>query len=65
MPLPVLFSWSGGKDSAMAMHALLRNPPQPRSLQERCARLARLGRLGGFGRRLCYNFSLTYDQICD
>ena len=26
MPLPVLFSWSGGKDSAMALHALLHNP---------------------------------------
>jgi uncharacterized protein (TIGR00290 family) len=26
MPLPVLFSWSGGKDSAMALHALLRDP---------------------------------------
>ena len=25
MPLPVLFSWSGGKDSAMALHALLHN----------------------------------------
>jgi uncharacterized protein (TIGR00290 family) len=23
---PVLFSWSGGKDSAMALHTLLRNP---------------------------------------
>ncbi|HKM83659.1 MAG TPA: hypothetical protein VJY15_22200 [Candidatus Acidoferrum sp.] len=26
MPLPVLFSWSGGKDSAMALHALLHDP---------------------------------------
>jgi diphthamide synthase (EF-2-diphthine--ammonia ligase) len=26
MRTPVLFSWSGGKDSAMALHALLRNP---------------------------------------
>jgi len=26
MPLPVVFSWSGGKDSAMALHALLRDP---------------------------------------
>ncbi len=26
MPLPVLFSWSGGKDSAMALHALRRDP---------------------------------------
>jgi uncharacterized protein (TIGR00290 family) len=25
MPLPVLFSWSGGKDSAMALHALKRD----------------------------------------
>ena len=26
MRAPVLFSWSGGKDSAMALHALLQNP---------------------------------------
>jgi uncharacterized protein (TIGR00290 family) len=26
MPVPVVFSWSGGKDSAMALHLLLRNP---------------------------------------
>jgi uncharacterized protein (TIGR00290 family) len=26
MPVPVVFSWSGGKDSAMALHALLRDP---------------------------------------
>src|SRR5208283_2458777 len=26
MPVPVLFSWSGGKDSAMALHALLCDP---------------------------------------
>ena len=26
MRTPVLFSWSGGKDSALALHALLRNP---------------------------------------
>jgi uncharacterized protein (TIGR00290 family) len=26
MGTPVLFSWSGGKDSAMALHALSRNP---------------------------------------
>ena len=26
MRAPVLFSWSGGKDSAMALHALLRDP---------------------------------------
>jgi uncharacterized protein (TIGR00290 family) len=26
MRMPVLFSWSGGKDSAMALHSLLRNP---------------------------------------
>ena len=26
MPVPVVFSWSGGKDSAMALHILLRNP---------------------------------------
>ena len=27
-PTPVLFSWSGGKDSAMALHALLQRPEQ-------------------------------------
>ena len=26
MPVPVVFSWSGGKDSAMALHSVLRNP---------------------------------------
>ncbi len=26
MPTPLLFSWSGGKDSAMALHSLLCNP---------------------------------------
>jgi uncharacterized protein (TIGR00290 family) len=26
MPVPVVFSWSGGKDSAKALHALLRDP---------------------------------------
>ena len=26
MPLPVVFAWSGGKDSAMALHSLLRDP---------------------------------------
>jgi uncharacterized protein (TIGR00290 family) len=26
MRTPLLFSWSGGKDSAMALHSLLRNP---------------------------------------
>jgi uncharacterized protein (TIGR00290 family) len=26
MPLPLVFSWSGGKDSAMALHSLLQNP---------------------------------------
>jgi uncharacterized protein (TIGR00290 family) len=26
MPSPLVFSWSGGKDSAMALHALLHNP---------------------------------------
>jgi uncharacterized protein (TIGR00290 family) len=26
MVLPVIFAWSGGKDSAMALHCLLRNP---------------------------------------
>jgi uncharacterized protein (TIGR00290 family) len=26
MPVPVVFSWSGGKDSAMALHALLHDP---------------------------------------
>ena len=26
MALPLVFSWSGGKDSAMALHALLRDP---------------------------------------
>lgn len=26
MRAPLVFSWSGGKDSAMALHALLRNP---------------------------------------
>lgn len=27
-PTPVLFSWSGGKDSAMALHALLQKPDE-------------------------------------
>src|SRR5216683_6010653 len=26
MPEPILFCWSGGKDSAMAVHALSQNP---------------------------------------
>ena len=26
MPLPLVISWSGGKDSAMALHSLLQNP---------------------------------------
>lgn len=26
MPMPLVFSWSGGKDSAMALHVLLRDP---------------------------------------
>jgi uncharacterized protein (TIGR00290 family) len=26
MPTPLVFSWSGGKDSAMALHVLLRDP---------------------------------------
>jgi uncharacterized protein (TIGR00290 family) len=26
MPFPLVFSWSGGKDSAMALHSLLHNP---------------------------------------
>ncbi len=26
MPVPVVFSWSGGKDSALALHCLLRDP---------------------------------------
>jgi uncharacterized protein (TIGR00290 family) len=26
MPEPILFCWSGGKDSAMALHAILQNP---------------------------------------
>ena len=26
MAIPLVFSWSGGKDSAMALHVLLRNP---------------------------------------
>jgi uncharacterized protein (TIGR00290 family) len=26
VPTPLVFSWSGGKDSAMALHALLRDP---------------------------------------
>src|SRR5271170_3238641 len=26
MRLPLVFSWSGGKDSAMALHSLLRDP---------------------------------------
>lgn len=26
MPRPIVFSWSGGKDSAMALHVLLRDP---------------------------------------
>jgi uncharacterized protein (TIGR00290 family) len=26
MPLPLVFAWSGGKDSAMALHCLLRDP---------------------------------------
>lgn len=26
MPTPILFSWSGGKDSALALHALLQEP---------------------------------------
>jgi diphthamide synthase (EF-2-diphthine--ammonia ligase) len=26
MRMPVLFSWSGGKDSAMALHSLRQNP---------------------------------------
>lgn len=26
MPLPIVFAWSGGKDSAMALHCLLRDP---------------------------------------
>jgi diphthamide synthase (EF-2-diphthine--ammonia ligase) len=26
MPEPILFCWSGGKDSAMALHTLLRLP---------------------------------------
>jgi len=26
MPTPILFSWSGGKDSALALHALLQQP---------------------------------------
>src|ERR1700730_11014496 len=26
MPFPLVFSWSGGKDSAMALHSLLQNP---------------------------------------
>ena len=26
MPIPILFSWSGGKDSALALHALLQDP---------------------------------------
>ena len=28
MPIPILFSWSGGKDSALALHALLEQPQQ-------------------------------------
>jgi len=27
-PIPILFSWSGGKDSALALHALLQQPEQ-------------------------------------
>jgi len=27
-PVPILFSWSGGKDSALALHALLQQPEQ-------------------------------------
>jgi uncharacterized protein (TIGR00290 family) len=27
-PTPILFSWSGGKDSALALHALLQQPEQ-------------------------------------
>src|SRR3954466_10321168 len=27
-PLPILFSWSGGKDSALALHALLQQPEE-------------------------------------
>jgi diphthamide synthase (EF-2-diphthine--ammonia ligase) len=26
MPLPLVFAWSGGKDSAMALHCLLADP---------------------------------------
>src|SRR5438067_13499080 len=28
MPIPILFSWSGGKDSALALHALLQQPEE-------------------------------------
>jgi uncharacterized protein (TIGR00290 family) len=28
MPIPILFSWSGGKDSALALHALLEQPDE-------------------------------------
>jgi len=28
MPTPILFSWSGGKDSALALHALLQQPDE-------------------------------------
>jgi uncharacterized protein (TIGR00290 family) len=28
MPIPILFSWSGGKDSALALHALLARPDE-------------------------------------
>ena len=28
MPTPILFSWSGGKDSALALHALLQQPAE-------------------------------------
>src|SRR3954465_7816354 len=27
-PIPILFSWSGGKDSALALHALLQRPAE-------------------------------------
>ena len=27
-PVPILFSWSGGKDSALALHVLLQQPKE-------------------------------------
>jgi len=68
MPVPILFSWSGGKDSAMALHALLQNTDYQvvsllTTVTEGYERISMHGVRNGLLRRQAESIGLPVEEV--